>query len=218
MKNLLHNFLVSRKQIAKDREGYSSLKAQIQKEQGFTLVEVLAATIILSIVSLVVVSYFMNAHSYAKSNQNKTVMVNLARNALVYLEKQDFTKMEEYFKADKEGSPIIKGSSCTQVTECKYNSLFMNAHTLPEVLNPKVNNVQYELVISYQSKLHQQLKDGTRLKSLELGGGMDSAQDGESLAGYLLPVKVTVTGPGGPRGHRNEAVVEGYITDEKIRR
>lgn len=194
------------------------MKVQIQKEQGFSLVEVLAATIILSIVSLVVVSYFMNAHSYAKSNQNKTVMVNLARNALVYLEKQDFTKMEEYFKADKEVSPIIKGSSCTQVTECEYDSLFMNAHSLPEVLNPKVNNVQYELVISYQSKLHQQLKDGTTLKNLDVYSGMDSAQDLESSAGYLLPVKVTVTGPGGPRGHRNEAVVEGYITDEKIRR
>ncbi|MBD7967684.1 type IV pilus modification PilV family protein [Paenibacillus gallinarum] len=194
------------------------MKVQIQKEEGFTLVEVLAATIILSIVSLVVVSYFMNAHSYAKSNQNKTVMVNLARNALVYLEKQDFTKMEEYFKADKEVSPIIKGSSCTQVTECKYDSLFMNAHSLPEVLNPKVNNVQYELVISYQSKLHQQLQDGTKLKSLEVNSGIDSAQDRESSAGYLLPVKVTVIGPGGPRGHRSEAVVEGYITDEKIRR
>ncbi|WP_454192047.1 PulJ/GspJ family protein [Paenibacillus sp. Marseille-Q7038] len=194
------------------------MKAQIQKEQGFTLVEVLAATIILSIVSLVVVSYFMNAHSYAKSNQNKTVMVNLARNALVYLEKQDFTKMKEYFTADKEVSPIIKGSSCIQVAKCEYNSLFVNAHSLPEVLNPKVNNVQYELVISYQSKLHQQLKDGTTLKSLDVHIGIDSAQGRETSASYLLPVKVTVTGPGGPRGHRSEAVVEGYITDEKIRR
>lgn len=193
------------------------MKAQIQKEQGFTLVEVLAATIILSIVSLVVFSYFMNAHTYAKSNQNKTVMVNLARNALFYLEKQDFTKMEEFFRANEEAAPMIKGSSCTEVSTCEYDSLFMNPGSLPEVLNPKVNNVQYELVISYQSELHQQLEDDTTLKSLEVAGGMDSALDRESSAGYLLPVKVTVTGPGGPRGHESKTVVEGYITDEKIR-
>lgn len=193
------------------------MKVQMKKDQGFTLVEVLAAIIILSIVSLVVVTYFMNAHSYAKSNQNKTVMVNLARNALVYLEKQDYAKMEDYFKAGKETAPKIKGSSCTEVTACEYNSLFINARSLPEVLNPKVNDIQYELVISYQPELHGQLEDGTALRSIEITDITNSASGRESTAGYLLPVKVTVIGPGGPRGHRSEVVVEGYITDEKIR-
>ncbi|WP_211745404.1 type II secretion system protein [Paenibacillus sp. Marseille-Q4541] len=193
------------------------MKAQMQKEQGFTLVEVLAATIILSIVSLVVVSYFMNALTYAKSNQNKTVMVNLARNALFYLEKQDFTKMDTYFRADEESEQLIKGSSCLEVSTCEYSSLFVHAGSLPEVLNPTVNNVQYELVISYQSELHRQLENGTNLKSLDLSAGSELVSDLNRSANYLLPVKVTVTGPGGPRGHGSEVVVEGYITDEKIR-
>ncbi|MNW65532.1 hypothetical protein D3C74_439220 [compost metagenome] len=39
----------------------------------------------------------------------------------------------------------------------------------------------------------------------------------QEMAPYLIPVEVTVTGPGGPNGHTASTVVEGYITDEKIR-
>lgn len=72
------------------------MKPGLKQEKGFTLIEVLAAIVILSIVSLVLTSYFTNAMSYSKSNQNKTIMVNLARNALFYVEKQDFEAMQEF--------------------------------------------------------------------------------------------------------------------------
>lgn len=72
------------------------MKPGLKQEKGFTLIEVLAAIVILSIVSLVLTSYFTNAMSYSKSNQNKTIMVNLARNALFYVEKQDFEAMKEF--------------------------------------------------------------------------------------------------------------------------
>lgn len=72
------------------------MKPGLKQEKGFTLIEVLAAIVILSIVSLVLTSYFTNAMSYSKSNQNKTIMVNLARNALFYVEKQDFKEMQEF--------------------------------------------------------------------------------------------------------------------------
>lgn len=72
------------------------MKPGLKQEKGFTLIEVLAAIVILSIVSLVLTSYFTNAMSYSKSNQNKTIMVNLARNALFYVEKQDFKAMKEF--------------------------------------------------------------------------------------------------------------------------
>lgn len=62
------------------------------KEAGFTLIEVLAAIVILSIVSLVLTSYFTNAMTYSKSNQNKTIMVNLARNALFIWRSRILTK------------------------------------------------------------------------------------------------------------------------------
>lgn len=77
------------------------MKPGLKQEKGFTLIEVLAAIVILSIVSLVLTSYFTNAMSYSKSNQNKTIMVNLARNALFYVEKQDFKAMKEFLRKGK---------------------------------------------------------------------------------------------------------------------
>lgn len=77
------------------------MKPGLKQEKGFTLIEVLAAIVILSIVSLVLTSYFTNAMSYSKSNQNKTIMVNLARNALFYVEKQDFKAMKEFLRKRK---------------------------------------------------------------------------------------------------------------------
>lgn len=77
------------------------MKPGLKQEKGFTLIEVLAAIVILSIVSLVLTSYFTNAMSYSKSNQNKTIMVNLARNALFYVEKQDFKAMKVFLRKGK---------------------------------------------------------------------------------------------------------------------
>lgn len=183
------------------------MKADFRKENGFTLLEVLAAIVILSIVSLVLTSYFTNALSYSKSNQNKTVMVNLARNALFYMEKQDFETMKNLLASDIQ-QPGLVGNLCTSTSECQYKDKFLNPKILPDVLNPLINNVQYELEISYQAELHQEMLEG------------DNSDEGNrkiQMAQFLLPVKVVVKGPGGPKGQAYETVVEGYITDEKIR-
>lgn len=91
------------------------MKAKLREEKGFTLVEVLAAIVILSIVSLILTSYFTNALSYSKSNQNKTVMANLARNALFYMEKQNFSAMKEHFEKEQ---PDVIGSLCKSADVC----------------------------------------------------------------------------------------------------
>nr|WP_281363482.1 type II secretion system protein [Paenibacillus lemnae] len=182
------------------------------KEQGFTLLEVLAAIVILSIVSLVLTSYFSNALSYSKYNQNKTVMVNLARNALFYMEKQDYDKIKELFEKREAGQPpSIQGRRCSSAGACAYSSLFKNAEVLPDVLNPVINNVQFELEIAYQEGLHDNMKTETRGAEAIAGSGE------KQMADYLIPLSVKVTGPGGPRGKTVETVVEGYISDEKIR-
>lgn len=199
------------------------MKLGPKQEQGFTLIEVLAAIVILSIVSLVLTSYFTNAMSYSKSNQNKTIMVNLARNALFYVEKQDFVKMGEYFVTDPvehkkivdSGGelPKIKALDCTTTESCAYNNIFTNVGTLPQVLNPLVNNIKYEINITYQYRLHQDMRDG-----IVVGADEDARDDRKSeMAPFLIPVQVEVIGNGGPEGHTYTTVVEGYITDEKIR-
>lgn len=186
-------------------------------ESGFTLIEVLAAIIILSIVSLVLTSYFTNAMSYSKANQNKTVMINLARNALFYMEKQDFDQIKLYFmgqeaqgsKPEIVGHSGIRASGCdpraqTSVSCDVYKTAVSNVGTLAQVLNPTINNIDYHIDIEYQSALHKEMMEST-----------DPIE--QATAEYLLPVNIRVRDSLNDGEKGRETVVEGYITDEKIR-
>jgi prepilin-type N-terminal cleavage/methylation domain-containing protein len=188
-----------------------------KQEQGFTLIEVLAAIVILSIVSLVLTSYFTNALSFSKANQNKTIMVNLARNALFYMEKQDFDKLRDYFvgvpsidgRPAVQGIPLIDGAGCNYlelgVLSCgPYTHIISDPDILAEVLNPTVNKVRYTITINYQTAIHREMLN-------------PADQEKQEMAEHLLPVSVVVSGPGGVRASQKEIAVEGYITDEQIR-
>ncbi|WP_248549024.1 type IV pilus modification PilV family protein [Paenibacillus odorifer] len=183
------------------------MKPSLKQEKGFTLIEVLAAIVILSIVSLVLTSYFTNAMSYSKSNQNKTIMVNLARNALFYVEKQDFEAMKEFFI--KQNHDSIEAAKCQKDTDdslkCEdYKGLVQDTEILNQVLNPAINGVNYQIDIKYQRDLHNQSLESSDLEK-------------QNMAVYLLPVLVKVSRVDSSGGPESEPVVEGYITDEKIR-
>ncbi|WP_340026122.1 prepilin-type N-terminal cleavage/methylation domain-containing protein [Paenibacillus sp. FSL K6-1096] len=187
------------------------------REAGFTLIEVLAAIVILSIVSLVLTSYFTHALSYSKSNQSKTVMVNLARNALFYMEKQDFEEMKVFLRGRPAtgsqpeiiGHPAIQAASCIPLTQttadCSaYSTAVSDVTTLAKVLNPTINNINYHIDIEYQSSLHT---------------GMINSSDSieKATAEYLLPVRIRVRDSNQGTTNAKETIVEGYITDEQIR-
>ncbi|WP_342420785.1 prepilin-type N-terminal cleavage/methylation domain-containing protein [Paenibacillus sp. FSL E2-0178] len=179
------------------------------REEGFTLIEVLAAIVILSIVSLVLTSYFTNALSYSKSNQNKTIMVNLARNALFYMEKQDFEAMGNFFKVSDVTAaehPKILADQCTDVAKvpCSYNGLVKDETVLQKVLNPSINGINYTINIAYQADLYSQMK-------------LSEDVIKQRAADYLIPVLITVRSPEKNSGNATETVVEGYIRDEEIR-
>lgn len=184
------------------------MKLGPKQEQGFTLIEVLAAIVILSIISLVLTSYFTNAMSYSKSNQSKTIMVNLARNALFYVEKQDFDEIKDFFI--KQNNDFIQATQCQKDADdslkCEgYKRLVQDTEILNQVLNPAINGVDYQISIEYQRNLHNQ----------DL---LDTSDPGkQKMAAYLLPVLVKVSRAGSSSGPQSEPVVEGYITDEKIR-
>lgn len=180
------------------------MKPGLKQENGFTLIEILAAIVILAIVSLVLTSYFTNAMSYSKSNQNKTIMVNLARNALFYVEKQDFDSLNKYFRED--GNKDILADQCYRIGSenlfCdSYKNIF-NTEILANVLNPSINGVQYHIDIQYQ-------------KNLDDSTSSDPTQ--QVMAKYLLPVNVRVRDSGRNNAKVSETIVEGYITDEEIR-
>ncbi|MFD1903649.1 hypothetical protein ACFSQ7_05230 [Paenibacillus rhizoplanae] len=84
------------------------------------------------------------------------------------------------------------------------NDDFINSAVLPEVLNPVINNILYQVKITYQAELYRDMLRGGDIRKQE-------------MAPYLIPVQVEVTGPGGPSANTASMIVEGYITDEKIR-
>ncbi|WP_458120012.1 type IV pilus modification PilV family protein [Paenibacillus sp. Z6-24] len=170
------------------------MRKAFKEEQGFTLIEVMAAIVILSIVSLGLMAYFSNSLSFSKSNENKTVMVNLARSALVYAEKQDFDKWKTYLEDNK----AIQAEGCKTADSCsKYALLTDDTAALSFILNPVINGITYKVSINSQ------------LQSQNTGSSKKASP-------YLMPIQVKVKGPD-IESRQGDTVVEGYITDEKIR-
>ncbi|NQX63233.1 type II secretion system protein [Paenibacillus qinlingensis] len=179
-------------------------------DEGFTLIEVLAATVILSVASLAMMSFFINAMSFNKGNQNKTVMVNLARNALFYMEKQRFTDVRDYFANVDEvedENPVITFAGCSydsalHCSQSKKRDYLINFSGIQNILSPNINGRDYEITITYQKNIDQENSQKSELK----GKGNQ----------YLIPIRVNVKSASDPN-RRNEAFVEGYVINEQIR-
>lgn len=180
-------------------------------EEGFTLIEVLAATVILSVASMAMMAFFINAMSYNKGNQNKTVMVNLARNALFYMEKQNYATIHNYFinpNTNEQKYSTISPLDCSTRNICSnpdLQNLFLNPNMkLWDVLNPKVNDIEYQISVSYQDEITKELKEDPVKKGME---------------DYLLPISVEVSVKDNKvnNGRNKPVIVEGYIANETIR-
>lgn len=194
-------------------------------ERGFTLVEILASLVVLSIVGLTMTAFFTHAMTNAKGNQNKTVMVNLARNTLFYMQKEsNFKYVREYFKVGQplgEGDVrnVIRSEDCSRDSGAcaNYKDLVKDWQSLVGILNPEINGIYYRVAISYQDDLYDKLNRQDA----------QSVNDGNSnpigaASDYLIPVKVEIvesptSGATASSRKRDSMEVEGYITDEKIR-
>jgi prepilin-type N-terminal cleavage/methylation domain-containing protein len=75
----------------------------LRNNQGLTLIEVLVSVTILSTILLVFLNFFFQAGTYTNMNQKKTVAVNVARNALMYMENQSFLETKREFADINEG-------------------------------------------------------------------------------------------------------------------
>lgn len=75
----------------------------LRNHQGLTLIEVLVSVTILSTVLLVFLNFFFQAGTYTNMNQKKTVAVNVARNALMYMESRSFLETKREFSDVNEG-------------------------------------------------------------------------------------------------------------------
>lgn len=184
------------------------MKAWRKQEAGFTLLEVLAAVTILSVVSLSLTAFFVHAMSYAKGNQNKTVAVHLARNALFFLEKTSFDAFDGYL--GQHGTLSTVGCQAIETPDgpsqvvcaddAERTELFKATPYLWEALRPVVNGRSYAAEV-------------TRLPP----AGGDADADKEKLEKFLIPIRIRIESDGGAGGKRNSAEVEGYLTNERIR-
>lgn len=144
----------------------------LKKEIGFTLLEVLLSLTILTLISIPMLSYFIQAYQYTTDSQNKTVAVNIARNIINYMENQNFRAMKAFLKIEKENvdgdiSYTILDSSdcgkklnislddsvaptiCTDSTGANCTDLFYKGTIsgnliCTSVLNPIINNDTYD--------------------------------------------------------------------------
>ncbi|WP_168412951.1 type IV pilus modification PilV family protein [Bacillus salacetis] len=76
----------------------------LKNNQGLTLIEVLVSVTILSTVLLVFLNFFFQAGTYTNMNQKKTVAVNVARNALMFMEGQSYLEMKKEFSEVNKGN------------------------------------------------------------------------------------------------------------------
>lgn len=134
-------------------------------------------------------------------------MVNLARNALFYVEKQDFEKMKDYFIT--KGKDSIEAEECT-IINCSYSDLFSNVIALANVLNPTVNDIRYKINIIYQPELMDLPTSTPTNRDI-------TPIDKSAIKDYLIPVKVEVGRVDSNGQPAYKVMLEGYITDERIR-
>ncbi|MFE8696894.1 prepilin-type N-terminal cleavage/methylation domain-containing protein [Cytobacillus sp. FJAT-53684] len=165
-------------------------KKVLSSSKGLTLIEVLLSLTILGIILMGSMKFFSQAYSYTNMNQKKTAAINVARNALMYIEKDNFIVIRDTFenKTDEELSIYI----CKD----KY-SKFWKEDDIDSSCNPiKINNVEYKVMI--------------RADKDEL----DKVNYNE-IRSYYFPLTAYVTWT--INGKENSTVLEGAIKSEDIR-
>lgn len=118
----------------------------LHPSRGFTLIEVLASIVILSTVAAGIFLFFTNAMKYTTYNQGKTVAVNVARGVLAYMERLDFTTLQQYVQTDM--ATTNKPYTEINASNCR-SSLFESEQVCQAILRPTMNNVVYD-----ETRLH----------------------------------------------------------------
>ncbi|PLT30157.1 type IV pilus modification PilV family protein [Peribacillus deserti] len=121
----------------------------LNKSDGFSLLEVLIAITILGIFLLSIMGFFNQAYDYTKRNESKTVGINVARNVLNYIERQDYEAVKKtYFPAKSTASVQLTLQNCLEDTKVFQGSC-------QSIFQSKVNNVTYEAKVILNKPLFE---------------------------------------------------------------
>lgn len=122
-----------------------SIRWILRNRKGLTLIEVLLSITILGIIATSFLSFFNQAYSYTKKNEDKTVGINVARNVLNYFEQQDFGKIKDTYFPDSfpDDQVEITKSSCAKEIPGKLEVFFSAQVDCEDFFSPEINNVEF---------------------------------------------------------------------------
>lgn len=129
----------------------------MKDERGFTLVEVLAALVIISIVLMSFMSIFANTNAQAVSNTEKLVVINLAD---AYLERVKVNPSEFItpFPPTKQNESKGKPPLVIELNDRKYNISINVTQNLIEFRDLSLLNI--EVKVESQSSKHSSSVEG----------------------------------------------------------
>jgi len=116
----------------------------IRNSKGLTLIEVLLSLTILSIILLGIMNFFTQAYSYTNLNQKKTAGINVARNALTYMEQGSGEDSFINIKNKLDNNPTISG----ELFICNNQYEVIWDHAEHSACTPiQINNIDYYVAI-----------------------------------------------------------------------
>ncbi|MBN8191144.1 type II secretion system protein [Bacillus sp. NTK074B] len=126
----------------------------VKNNKGLTLIELLVSITILGIVLLSFMNFFLQSSTYTNSNQKKTVGVNVARNVLMFMEKQDFLEIRNFFNEVNTGQHSSEDDFLALfICNDSYHTFSNSAseseitQSCPEKKNVTINGLKYEASI-----------------------------------------------------------------------
>ncbi len=140
--------------------GRVKLSNFLTDQKGLTLIELLVSITILGILLLSFMNFFLQAGTYTNYNQKKTVGVNVARNVMMFMEKQSYLEMRNYFydvniENKESDSKFFKLYICNDQYKYVSNE---TPNKPPNCENIKINGLEYEAFI-YSENTNGQDKD-----------------------------------------------------------
>lgn len=121
-------------------------------DRGFTLLEVLLSITLLGILLISLLSFFNQAYSYTKKNEDKTIGINVARNVLHYIEQQDFDLIKSKFLS---GITSSEDKVVVTVEDC----LHFDEDVCKSFLSSTINNTNFHSTIELKLPSNQNLED-----------------------------------------------------------
>ena len=188
------------------------------QQAGFTLVEVLAAIAIFSAVTTIFLGIFLQSFDYVKGNQSKTVGIHAARNAVLFLESQDFEDIKMMLKDNERMT--LEPSQCNSD---EYSILFDNNQCIT-FLNPTINNIEYEVEVTIQpynvedmgipedkERIAEALKQIETMKDTEI-----QSENKSKVSNLIIRTEATIDWKEGDNA-RTSSSVTGFVIHESIR-